>query len=668
MVREGRRGGRREYPEGSVEKRFLDLYERAKKANTKEERAAVHNEFSELFFSGGLNSDKIKRLVPVHSSYRDPSMSSGRFNPALFFSRTFPPLTEAKGASVGDRVEVVKDNTVSVATPEKDEVNDVTEEVEVLDSGEEERPETEDRDIILDPLDQEPDEASEDFTPGSEDLDGAKAKVAEFDENKIEEVELPVAFVPTDKTILPSGEGSMQDGDREDLEQVFESVPRSKYVLEVLKELGIDLSENKYFTGKNDSSMVRKESYKIIVVPKLRKIILVCDEVGNRTFVVHDQGKIDRFFEMTKKDLKAKSPKGILQEGDVTNFVWTSDEKRWKFNLASHLLMKPEESDSPEEVDATKMVEKPEQIKPKMDKDYFLNPEIVGEDLERYLKMSGRGESIEDLVVGLRRADIKGEDLAVLTVAGESIKFAAYVHRAAVALGMTKDYKDAPNHEKDTLEVLKEIAGFEIKYYEPMDETYFNDLKIVREDLQKIVDAVNFGLGEDDKINATGLHAKNVRGIGPIEFSSGESITPLAYINRAVISLGFSKHHKDAAKHYSRGFNHLARVAGYEVDKYMDQEEEKEMWQDYFSQPENIVSDLDHFIIATGVDSVEDLHSQNMRENNVLCRVGKIVNGHTYLIRAGIALGLAENSTEANSKKRMIVDELKRIYRENKFN
>jgi biotin operon repressor len=68
------------------------------------------------------------------------------------------------------------------------------------------------------------------------------------------------------------------------------SVPRTETIMFILaNDFGVDLKDPEQFdihTGKMPSSMMRKLSYKTIELPQLKRLIFVCNELNNKTFVL----------------------------------------------------------------------------------------------------------------------------------------------------------------------------------------------------------------------------------------------------------------------------------------------------------------------------------------------------------------------------------------------
>ena len=127
----------------------------------------------------------------------------------------------------------------------------------------------------------------------SVDSDGLKEPVISFDAKAFIDREirsgtflkLPDAIQKIDSTILPPDESEVVvTGNGSGFEKK-EIIPRSFYLIEVLTNL-----KQKYsiIEGVNTGNMMREQSYKIFLLPDLQKLVLVNDEEGNATFIIHD--------------------------------------------------------------------------------------------------------------------------------------------------------------------------------------------------------------------------------------------------------------------------------------------------------------------------------------------------------------------------------------------
>lgn len=90
-------------------------------------------------------------------------------------------------------------------------------------------------------------------------------------------------------------------------------------------------------TGKNSESMVRKESYRLFLIRRLNKIVFVCNEEGNNTFVINgiiegidgadDISKLEPLYDLKKSELKELKNLDLLEE-----VRWGKKEK-WEEKL-----------------------------------------------------------------------------------------------------------------------------------------------------------------------------------------------------------------------------------------------------------------------------------------------------------------------------------------------
>ena len=102
---------------------------------------------------------------------------------------------------------------------------------------------------------------------------------------------LPDIVLKIDGTFVPPDEGEVAEGDNNGIDEK-EPIPRTQYLIEVLSEID---QEYVWLTGENSLGMVRERSYHVFIVPKLDKLILVCNEEGNSTFIYHnDSGVIEK--------------------------------------------------------------------------------------------------------------------------------------------------------------------------------------------------------------------------------------------------------------------------------------------------------------------------------------------------------------------------------------
>ena len=135
--------------------------------------------------------------------------------------------------------------------------------------------------------------------------DGVRANIVNINIEAIvideEELNFPVSEVFVDETIVPSDnlELGIINGSGSDYVPAA-LVSREQYLLEVLKELKIEGDCIERWYGKNSPEMMRKESYSLWKIPELEKMVLVCDEEGNRTFVINECKAPKKYIRRTK--------------------------------------------------------------------------------------------------------------------------------------------------------------------------------------------------------------------------------------------------------------------------------------------------------------------------------------------------------------------------------
>ncbi|MFC1748798.1 hypothetical protein ACFL2V_08310 [Pseudomonadota bacterium] len=138
--------------------------------------------------------------------------------------------------------------------------------------------------------------------------------------------EISKVFVPPDKEEFIAGPGTKEY-------KAPKKYPRFILALGVLKNMNVDLSLCWFWEGKNASNMVRGLSYRVIVCPTIGKSILICDEEGNRTFVIDDISNPSKYWNMNKSELKSAD--------GVQHFQW-NNAADWTQKLTHALTTVPE--------------------------------------------------------------------------------------------------------------------------------------------------------------------------------------------------------------------------------------------------------------------------------------------------------------------------------------
>ncbi|MFA6547488.1 MAG: hypothetical protein WCT11_00910 [Candidatus Magasanikbacteria bacterium] len=171
---------------------------------------------------------------------------------------------------------------------------------------------------------------------------------------KFNKINLPEATSvhQTGSIILPPDSGEIITGSGEGIE-TKKIIPRTQYLMEILSEMGL---KYEIYDGQNTPDMMRSLSYKAFVVEDIHKMVLVCNEEGNATFVVHklNEGEKDdwgNYTVLTKDQLKELKKEKISQ----INFDCTSEEWKEKIKIYltdSHLIDIPP-IDKPTPTDTT---------------------------------------------------------------------------------------------------------------------------------------------------------------------------------------------------------------------------------------------------------------------------------------------------------------------------
>lgn len=111
--------------------------------------------------------------------------------------------------------------------------------------------------------------------------------------------------------LLPPGEFAMHGKGKkvEGKEACFDE--RLRQLVGLLVENGIFNDDIVILRGKVDPTMMRKLTYNLVEIPKLNKQILVCDQVGEATFVIDGFLGRDVLMSMTKEQLQERFPSKV---------------------------------------------------------------------------------------------------------------------------------------------------------------------------------------------------------------------------------------------------------------------------------------------------------------------------------------------------------------------
>lgn len=138
-------------------------------------------------------------------------------------------------------------------------------------------------------------------------------------------LKLPTKFLKTDDVILPPDPGEIITGSGEGMNPK-EYIPRSQYLIELLTEMDLDYESTE---GENTPNMMRKLSYYGVVIKEINKLVLVNNEEGNATFIIHnfegDFSEAKTYIDMKKSEIK-----------ELDNFSYIEyhgDKEKWKLAI-----------------------------------------------------------------------------------------------------------------------------------------------------------------------------------------------------------------------------------------------------------------------------------------------------------------------------------------------
>lgn len=164
---------------------------------------------------------------------------------------------------------------------------------------------------------------------------GLRFKVEKFIDSEVKKgtfLKVPDSYEIVPDVILPPGEGELITNGASKMEKK-EIIPRNSFLVQLLTELNFSYA---VVEGTNSANMMRGLSYQAFIIPEISKLVLVNNEEGNATFVVHSfnrgQEPLHPYLSMTKNDLKA------LSEDLVAVVNYSGDENVWKLKIKELLL------------------------------------------------------------------------------------------------------------------------------------------------------------------------------------------------------------------------------------------------------------------------------------------------------------------------------------------
>ncbi len=216
-------------------------------------------------------------------------------------------------------------------------------------------------------------------------LDIADASLRRVIHRAVENPETNTAFVMNhiQGVLLSPGVGGISVGDETRFEKAgFE--PRLEEVMSVLKSLGIFLDDIIVTTGDAPEGKMREVSYVAIDIPRLDRMILVCNQFGEATFVLGGRVPVSTLLTTNKERLPEISPNGVVKV--VKNHQWAE-------KLAHALTHSIDGAVTPRKMKIDVRAEGREVLRAELLRKYPTSADWMGE----YRKNSNQGSDIEAL-------------------------------------------------------------------------------------------------------------------------------------------------------------------------------------------------------------------------------------------------------------------------------
>jgi len=224
-------------------------------------------------------------------------------------------------------------------------------------------------------------------------LDLAARKLRELIEKPqtIEEVLqiLHIVYTTIGAVLLPPGSQEVPRADGSGQRMPAEREPRVQALLQALQEYNIFTDDLIATTGIVLSSMIRQESYVLIEIPRIGREVLLCNQVGEATFVSYRHLSLQTYLTRTKEELS-------LMEG-VTR-ITSRGLGEWEQDVL-RVLLKDVSPEDMRKVDVRDI----ETIRGEVKERYRTGKEWVemSRKAKQSFKLAGRGEGALATALGL---------------------------------------------------------------------------------------------------------------------------------------------------------------------------------------------------------------------------------------------------------------------------
>ena len=140
-----------------------------------------------------------------------------------------------------------------------------------------------------------------------------------------------VLVVDLNGIILPPGDVPIVEGHGQKVErQEIRFDQRWKKLLKILQQNGIFIDDIISYQGTVTPNMMRKDSYYLVEIPRIRKMILVCDQIGEATFVIDGLIPRNQILKLSKEQLQNSL-------GEMITRIVFQNEDQWEKQIIATL-------------------------------------------------------------------------------------------------------------------------------------------------------------------------------------------------------------------------------------------------------------------------------------------------------------------------------------------
>ena len=140
-------------------------------------------------------------------------------------------------------------------------------------------------------------------------------------------------FTYIDKTILPTTKNetpSIKKGEGGFKKPI--EIPRIRMFIDLLSDIGITPDKYDCIVGQNDQNMIRTLSYVMFVLKEIKKMIFVCNEEENATYVIYGQcDNAEKYYSLSKNEIQ-----NLISSNFGKKIIWKNKEN-WKKEILEEI-------------------------------------------------------------------------------------------------------------------------------------------------------------------------------------------------------------------------------------------------------------------------------------------------------------------------------------------